>query len=305
MHEGSRRAIFAAFWANLGVAVTKFCGFLFTGAASLLAEALHSVADTGNQLLLLLGAARAQRPATPSHPFGYGRERYFWAFIVAVVLFTIGSLFAISKGVGALREPHEIERPAWAVGILVVAIILESFSFRIAIRGANQVREGKSWWEFIRHAKMPELPVVLLEDLGALLGLTIALVAIALAIWTGNPVYDAAGSLAIGVLLGVIAVVLGVEMKSLLIGESASRRAELAIREAMESHPKLLRLVHLRTQHLGPDELLVAARVEMDPSLTLLEVARVIDEAQERVRAREPSARVIYIEPELVPTSPS
>jgi divalent metal cation (Fe/Co/Zn/Cd) transporter len=137
---------------------------LFTGAASLLAETLHSVADTGNQLLLLLGAARAQRPATPSHPFGYGRERYFWAFIVAVVLFTIGSLFAISKGVGALREPHEIERPAWAMGILVVAIILESFSFRIAIRGANQVREGKSWWEFIRHAKMPELPVVLLED---------------------------------------------------------------------------------------------------------------------------------------------
>ncbi len=305
MHEGSRRAILAAFWANLGVAITKFCGFLFTGAASLLAETLHSVADTGNQLLLLLGAARAQRPATPSHPFGYGRERYFWAFIVAVVLFTIGSLFAISKGVGALREPHEIERPAWAVGILVVAIILESFSFRIAVRSANQVREGKSWWEFIRRAKMPELPVVLLEDLGALIGLTIALVAIALAVWTGNPVYDAVGSLAIGVLLGVIAIVLGIEMKSLLIGESASRRVELAIREAMESHPKLLRLVHLRTQHLGPDELLVAARVEMDPSLTLLEAARVIDEAQERVRARAPSARVIYIEPELAPTSPS
>ncbi len=305
MHEGSRRAVFAAFWANLGVAVTKFCGFLFTGAASLLAEAMHSVADTGNQLLLLLGAARAQRPATPSHPFGYGRERYFWAFIVAVVLFTIGSLFAISKGVGALREPHEIERPAWAMGILVVAIILESFSFRIAIRGANQVREGKSWWEFIRHAKMPELPVVLLEDLGALLGLTIALVAIALAVWTGNPVYDAAGSLAIGILLGVIAIVLGVEMKSLLIGESASRRAELAIREAMESHPKLLRLVHLRTQHLGPDELLVAARVEMDPTLSLPEAARVIDEAQELVRAREPSARVIYIEPELSRRDPT
>ena len=302
VHEGSRRAVLAAFWANLGVAVAKICGFLFTGAASLLAEALHSLADTGNQLLLLLGAARAQRPPTPAHPFGYGRERYFWAFVVAVILFTMGSLFAIVNGIGALREPHEIEHAGWAVGILVVAIGLEASSFRTAVRSANQVREGKSWWEFIRRAKMPELPVVLLEDLGALLGLVIALVAVALALWTGNPVYDAVGSLAIGLLLGVIAFVLGAEMKSLLIGESASARMEVAIREAMESHPRLLRLVHLRTQHLGPDELLVAARVEMDPGLSLPEAARVIDEAQELVRARAPSARQIYIEPQLAQT---
>ncbi len=305
MHEGSRRAVHAAFLANLGVAVAKFLGFVFTGAASLLAEALHSVADTGNQLLLLLGDARARRKPTPSHPFGYGRERYFWAFIVAVVLFTIGSMFAIGNGIATLREPHEIESPAWAVGILVVAIILEAFSLRIAVRGANQVREGKPWWAFIRHAKTPELPVVLLEDLGALVGLLIALVCIALAVWTGDPRYDAGGSLAIGVLLGVIALVLGAEMKSLLIGESASPRAELAIREAMESHPKLLRLVHLRTQHLGPEELLVAARVELDPLLSLPEAALVIDEAQALVRARAPSARQIYIEPELAEPAPA
>jgi len=299
VHEGSRRAILAAFLANLGVAAAKFLGFFFTGSASLLAEALHSVADTGNQLLLLIGDIRARRPPTPSHPFGYGRERYFWAFIVAVVLFTMGSLFAITKGIQSWRDPHEIESAAWAIGVLVFGIILEGFSLRTAVRGANQVRGGTPWWEFIRHAKTPELPVILLEDVGALAGLVTALLCVALAVWTGEPRYDAGGSLAIGVLLGVIAFVLGAEMKSLLIGESATRRTQLAIRESMESHPKLLRLVHLRTQHLGPEELLVAARVELDPTLSLPEAARVIDETQALVRARTPSARQIYIEPEL------
>jgi cation diffusion facilitator family transporter len=284
----------------LGVAFAKFAGFVFTGAASLLAEAFHSVADTGNQLLLLLGAARARRPPTPSHSFGYGRERYFWAFVVAVVLFTLGSLFAIAKGTRALRDPHMIDSPAWALGILAIALVLEAFSLRIAVRGANELRNGQSWWAFIRHAKTPELPVVLLEDLGALVGLIIALVFVGLAPWTGDPRYDAAGSLAIGVLLGAIALVLGAEMKSLLIGESASPRAEQTIREALESHSKLLRLIHLRTQHLGPDELFVAAKVELEATLSLPEAARVIDEVQARVREHTPAARVIYVDPDVV-----
>jgi len=304
LHEGSQRAVLAAFLANLGVAIAKFFGFLFTGSASLLAETLHSVADTGNQLLLFLGAARARRPATAAHPFGYGRERYFWSFIVAVVLFTVGSLFAITKGIQSLREPHELENPAWAVGILIFGLLLEGFSLRTAVISANRLRGTHSWWEFIRHAKTPELPVVLLEDFGALLGLLIALVCVGLALYTGDPVYDAIGSLSIGILLGVIALVLGAEMQSLLIGESASKRMAQAIREALESHSKLLRVVNLRTQHLGPDELLVAAEVELDQTLTGAELAEVIDELEARVRASTPIARLIYIEPEVVPTEP-
>ncbi len=297
LHENSRRAIWAAFLANLGVATIKFIGFGVTGATSLLAEAVHSVADTANQLLLLLGVRRARQPPSPEHPFGYGRERYFWAFMVAVVLFTVGSLYAILEGIEKLRHPHAIESLGWAIGILLVAFALEANALRAAVREASRLRADRSWWGFIRHAKSPEIPVLLLEDTGALVGLAIALVCIGLAAWTGNPRFDAAGSLAIGVLLGVIALVLGAEMRSLLIGESASQRVQRAIREAIESHPDIAGLVHLRTQHIGPDELLVAAKVAMDPALTLGDAARVIDEVERRVRAHTPAARMIYLEP--------
>ncbi|MGD9571055.1 MAG: cation diffusion facilitator family transporter [Thermoleophilia bacterium] len=263
MHEGSTKAIFAAFFANLGIAIAKFVGFLITGASSMLAESIHSVADTSNQGLLLLGGRTAKRAPTPEHPFGYGRDRYFWSFIVALVLFSVGGLFAIYEGVEKLRHPHDITSPGVALGILGVAVVLESFSLRTAIREARPFKGRNSWVAYIRRSKSPELPVVLLEDLGALFGLLFALAGITLALVTDEPRFDGAATLAIGVLLVTIAVILVIEMKSLLIGESAAAEQQQEIRARIEGTPGVARLIHMRTLHLGPDELLVAAKIEL------------------------------------------
>lgn len=294
----NRRVIVAAFLANVGVAAAKFTGYAFTGSASLLAESVHSVADSGNQLLLMLGSFRAQLEASPEHPFGYARERYFWAFVVAVVLFTLGSLYSIIEGWEKFQHPSPIESPAWAIGILLFAMAVEGIALRTAVVAARVHRGEESWWSFIRRSKSPEIPVVLLEDFGALVGIALALGCVGLALWTGDPRWDAVGSLSIGLLLGVIAAVMGIEMKSLLIGESASRGQALAIRSRIESHPLVRRLLHMRTQHLGPDELLVGAKVEFDPALSVEELARAIDEIESTLRAAT-SADVIYIEPDL------
>ena len=295
--DGSRRAIAAAFLANLGIACAKFAAFLITGAASMLAEAVHSVADTGNQGLLILGAARAKREATLEHPFGFGRERYFWAFVTAMVLFTLGSVFAIHEGIDRLRHPHELESPAVAVCILALAIALESWSFRTAVGAARLVRGSNGWWSFIRHSKSPELPVVLLEDIGALLGLLIALLSVTLSAAFGDPRLDAIGSIAIGALLGVIAIILAVEMKSLLIGESATTEIREAIQRSIEESPVVRNLIHMRTLHLGPDELLVAVKVEFDAGLDLPGLTSAIDDLESAIRRQTPIARVIYVEP--------
>ena len=298
MQEGSRKAIAAAFLANLGIAIAKFAGFAVTGAASLLAEALHSVADTGNQALLFLGGARAGRRPTPEHPFGYGRERYFWAFVVALMLFSLGGLFAVYEGIDKVLHPHQLDSVVVALAVLGVAIVLEALSFRTAFVQAKAIKVDESWWQFIRRSKSPELPVVLLEDTGALLGLVMAFVGIGLAEVTGNPRWDAVGSIGIGILLVVIAIVLAVEMKSLLIGESASAQVERAIRAAIEDGPDVRRIIHLRTLHLGPDELLVAAKVEID-SPSVRDLTRAIDAVEARIRAAVPIARLIYLEPDL------
>jgi cation diffusion facilitator family transporter len=300
VHEGSRRAIAAAFLANLGIAVAKFVGFLITGASSMLAESIHSLADTANQGLLFLGGARAARPATPENPFGYGRERYFWSFIVALVLFLVGGLFAIYEGVQKLRDPHEITSPAVALGILGVALVLESFSLRTAVRAARPERRGLSWWGYIRRSKSPELPVVLLEDLGALVGLVFAFVGVAMSALTGEGTWDGAATVAIGLLLVVIAVILVIEMKGLLIGESAGPEDLRRIREAIEGTPQVRRLIHMRTQHIGPEELLVGAKLELDPGLTSASVAEAINATEARVRAAVPIARLIYLEPDVL-----
>ena len=297
--EGSRRAIGAAFLANLGIACAKFAAFLITGAASMLAEAVHSVADTGNQGLLILGAARAKREAPLEHPFGFGGERYFWAFVTAMVLFTLGSVFAIHEGIDKLRHPHELESPAVAVCILALAIALESWSFRTAVVAARLVRGSNGWWSFIRRSKSPELPVVLLEDFGALLGLVIALLSVTLSAAFGDPRLDAIGSIAIGALLGVIAIILAVEMKSLLIGESATKEIRRAIRGAIEESPTVRKLIHMRTLHLGPDELLVAVKVEFDGGLDIPSLAAAIDDLESAIRRQTPIARVIYVEPDV------
>lgn len=298
MTEGSRRAVLAALLANLGIAIAKFVAYGFTGASSMLAEAVHSVADTGNQALLLLGSARARRAPTPSHPFGYGRERYFWSFVVALVLFTLGALFAVYEGVEKFLHPEPLTSIPWAVGVLVLAIAFESMAFWNARNEAEKVRGNASWWEFIRHAKSPELPVVLLEDSGALLGLVFALAGITLTAITGEPRFDALGTIAIGLLLGAIAIVLAVEMKSLIIGEAATPDRREEIVAAIERHPSVRRLLHLRTQHLGPDELLVAAKIQLTAELGLREVTRTIDEIEEGLRAAVPVARVTYLQPD-------
>jgi cation diffusion facilitator family transporter len=299
MQEGSRRAIIAAFLANLGIAVMKFVGWIFTGSASLLAEAVHSLADTGNQALLLFGGKRAAREATPEHPFGYGRERYFWSFIVALVLFLLGGAFAIYEGIAKLRHPHEPESLGWAIGILLGAIVLEGFSFRTAVREANHVRGNSQWFPFLRRTKSPELPVVLLEDSGALVGLMFALVGVTLAEVTGNGRWDAVGSLAIGVLLCCIAIFLAIEMKGLLIGEAATPEMQRRIATAVKETDQVCDLIHMRTEHLGPDELLVAAKVEFDPRLSMPQLALAIDDAEANIRRAVPVARLIYLEPDI------
>ncbi len=299
MHEGSHKAIVAAFAANLGIAAIKFLGFFLTGAASMLAEAVHSVADTGNQALLLLGGHRASRAPTQQHPFGHGRERYFWSFVVAIVIFMLGGVFAIYEGIDKLAHPRRLESPLVAVGILLVGVALESWSFRTAFKEAKLVRGRYSWFEFIRHTKAAELPVLLLEDAGALMGLAFALLGVSLSVLTHEPRFDALGSVAIGILLVGIAFVLASEMRSLLVGESASAELEAEIRQALLNGQLLRRVIHLRTTHLGPEELLVAAKIELDPTLSFAQVASEIDAAEARVRAAVPIARLSYLEPDV------
>ena len=299
MQDGSRKAIIAAFCANLGIAIAKLVGFVITGSAGLLAEAGHSVADTGNQGLLLLGAKRAQRSADADHPFGFGRERFFWAFVVALVLFSMGGLFALYEGVDKLRHPHETDSSVVAFVILGIAVALETFSLRTALRESKHLRSGRTLWQFIRTSKQPELPIVVLEDIGAELGLLFALVGLVLSEVTGNPRWDAAGSLAIGVLLVLVAAVLAVEMKGLLIGEAAEPAQVDALRSAFAAGELVRRVIHLRTEHLGPEELLVAAKLEFDPSLTFAALAEAIDDAERRARVAVPMARLIYIEPDV------
>ncbi|MBD0840940.1 cation diffusion facilitator family transporter [Streptomyces sp. TRM68416] len=297
--SGGTKAIVAALVANLAIALAKFVAFLFSGSSSMLAESVHSLADSGNQGLLLLGGKKAQREATPQHPFGYGRERYIYAFLVSIVLFSVGGMFAIYEGYEKIKDPHEIEHWYWPVGVLVFAIIAETFSFRTAIKESNALRGKKSWKEFVRHAKAPELPVVLLEDLGALVGLILALGGVGVALATGDGVWDGIGTLCIGVLLILIALVLAVETKSLLLGEAAGLDEVRKIEAAIVDGDTVTRIIHMRTLHLGPEELLVAAKIGVQHDDTAADIAHAIDAAEVRVRNAVPIARVIYLEPDI------
>ena len=289
----------AALGANLGIAVVKLVAFAITGSASMLAESVHSLADSGNQALLLLGRSRAQREETEEHPFGFGRERYFYAFVVAVVLFTVGAVFSVYEGIQKILNPEHISSPAVAFAVLVIAMGLESFSLRTAVHESNEVRGRNSWTAFIRRAKAPELPAILLEDIAALTGLVFATAGVALTVITGDGVWDGAGSLAIGVLLGCVAAVLAVEMKSLLIGESASAETERAIVAALEAGPEVQCVIHLRTLHMGPESLLVAAKIAISGADSAALVAAGIDAAERRVRQAVPIAEMIYLEPDI------
>jgi cation diffusion facilitator family transporter len=297
--NGGTKAILAALAANLTIAVLKFVAYFLTLSSSMLAEAIHSLADSGNQLLLLVGGKRAQREASPEHPFGYGRERYIYAFIVSIVLFSVGGLFALYEAWGKIQHPHAIEGDFWWVplAVLIGAIIAESFSFRTAIIESNPLRGKQSWVKFIRNAKQPELPVILLEDFGALVGLVFALFGVGLTLLTGNGIWDALGTAMIGLLLVAIAVVLAMETKSLLLGESATRDDVAKIRSAIEAGGTSI--IHLKTMHLGPEELLVAAKISIGRSDSGQDIAKAIDDAEVRVREAVPIARVIYLEPDV------
>ena len=300
MQEGSKKAIIAALLANAGIAIAKFVGFLITRSAGLLAESGHSLADSGNQALLLFGSKRARRPADRAHPFGYGPERYFWSFVVALVLFSMGGLFALYEGISKVRNPHVIEKPAVGFAILIFAIALETYSFRTAIKEANHVRpKEKGWWWFIRNAKSPELPVVLLEDLGAEVGLILALAGLTMAELTGSPEWDAVGSISIGVLLVIIAAILAIEMKGLLIGEAPTDEVQAKVEAALASSPDVQGVIHLRTMHSGPDRLIVAAKVEFAQHLTMSQLAERINSAEAATRAAIPVELTIYIEPDI------
>ena len=265
----------------------------------MLAEAVHSLADTGNQALLLLGQRRGQREPSARHQFGYGRERYFWSFIVAVVLFALGSIYAIYEGMHRVLHPTPLQSPLIAVGILSIAVVLEGWSFKTALKESRELRGEMAWLEFIRRTKAAELPVVLMEDLGALLGLFFALLGVGVAYLTGDSRFDGMGSIVIGVLLGGIALLLSFEMQSLLIGESADIDVEKQIHQALSGSSDVRRVIHLRTVHLGPDELLVAAKLEFDAGLTVAVLCERIDEAERALRSVVPIARLVFLEPDI------
>jgi cation diffusion facilitator family transporter len=293
------RAVIAAFAANLGIAIIKFVAFLLTGSASMLAESVHSVADTGNELLLLIGQGRSSRPASDAHPFGFGRERYFYGFVVSVMLFTVGAAFSIYDGVHKLLNPASIDSPLIAFIVLALSAVAEGFSLRTGIREANKVRGDRSWPTFIRRTKAPELPVVLLEDLAALIGLVFAFAGVALSVLTSDGRWDGAGSLGIGLLLATAAAILAIEMKSLLIGEAASPEMQRMIIAALEDGPELAQVIHLRTVHISPDSILVTAKVAIREDASARQITSGIDAAERRVREVVPIAKTIYLEPDI------
>jgi len=303
--EGSTRAVVTALGANLGIAVSKFVAAAITGSASMLAEGVHSVADSGNQVLLLIGGRRSRQAPSELHPFGYARARYIYAFIVAIVLFTLGGLYALYEGYHKVIDPHPLTSPLVAVAVLLIAAALEGYALRTAVREANRTRGRRGWFAFVQRVRAPELPVLLLEDSGALLGLTFALLGVALSELTGNGIFDGIASLLIGVLLASIAVLLAREITSLLIGESALPEQVTRIHSALLSAPGVDRVIHLRTLHLGPEELLVAAKIGVSPDADGEDIAATIDDAEARVRTELPTARIIYLEPDIYRPEPA
>jgi cation diffusion facilitator family transporter len=298
--EGSTKAILAALGANVGIAITKFFAAAVSGSASMFAEGIHSVADSGNQVLLIVGGKRAKRQATAAHPFGYGRSRYIYAFMVSIVLFSVGGLFSIIEGWNKLSHPHELEQAWLPLTVLGIAIGLESFSLYTALKAAKEERGEASLYHFIRHAKSPELPVVLLEDMAALLGLVLAFGGVGLTVLTGDPIWDAIGTLAIGLLLVLVAVILGAETSSLLVGEGATASDTEKIETALGSTRGVNSIIHMKTLYLGPEELMVAAKIAVDVDITGKDIAAIIDDAEARIRAEVPTARVIYLEPDIL-----
>lgn len=296
---GGNKAIIAAFSANIGIAITKFIAWIFSGSSSMLAESVHSLADSGNQLLLLLGGKQAKKRADKVHPFGYGRERFVYAFVVAIILFSIGGLFSVYEGIDKLQHPHALDNWWLPLLVLVISICLESYSLRTAVKESRPHKGDTSWLQFIRRSKSAELPIVLLEDMAALTGLALALLGVGLTAITGNGVFDGVATVLIGVLLVIVAIVLGAEVKSLLVGEGASDEDVEKIERALLKSKDIERIIHMRTLYLGPDEFLVGAKISLDAARTMNEVSAIVNLAEKRIRDAVPAARIIYIEPDV------
>lgn len=305
--EGGTKAVVAALLANTFIAVTKFVAWGLTKSPSMLAEAIHSVADAGNQVLLLVGGKRAKRGATAEHPFGYGRERYIFAFIVSIVLFSVGGLFALYEAYHKFHELQAghgnslIDSKWWWLPptILIAAIIAETFSFRTAIIESNRSRGKTSWARFIKSAKAPELPVILLEDFAALLGLIFALSGVGLTLLTHNGLFDVIGTAMIGLLLVAVAVTLAIETKSLLLGEAATPETVASIESALAGTAGVERVIHMKTLHLGPEEILVAAKIGVVGTETAAQVTEIINTAEANIRTAAPTVTALYLEPDI------
>ena len=296
---GGTRTIVTALIANFTISIAKFFGFVITSSSAMLAEAVHSLADTSNQALLLLGKKRSKKLPSAHRPFGFGRERFFWAFVVSLVLFSLGSMYAVYEGIEKIRHPHEIESLWWALAILLFAMVMEAYAFQTAVKESRFYKGDHSWKSFIRRSRIPELPVVLLEDFGALMGLVFAFVCVLIADITGNAVWDGIGTLSIGILLGLIAIILAIETKSLLIGEGALPEQIVRIENAITSSPEVLSLIDMRTEYLGPETLLVAAKIEFSGETSPSDISGDVDTIENRIREVEPLAKIIYLEPGL------
>ena len=294
---GGTRTIVTALIANFTIAIAKFFGFVITSSSAMLAEAVHSLADTSNQALLLLGKKRSKKSPSDERPFGFGRERFFWAFVVSIVLFSLGSMYAVYEGIEKIRHPHEIESLWWALAILLFAMVMEAYAFQTAVKESRFYKGDHSWKSFIRRSRIPELPVVLLEDFGALMGLVFAFVCVLIADVTGNAVWDGIGTLSIGILLGLIAIILAIETKSLLIGEGALPEQSMRIENAITSSPEVSSLIDMRTEYLGPETLLVAAKIEFSGETSPSDISADVDTIENRIREVEPLAKIIYLEP--------
>lgn len=296
-HGSGTKSVITALAANLGIAVAKFAGYLLTHSSSMLAEAVHSVADSSNQALLLFAGKRSTKEASEVHQFGYGRVRYVAAFVVSIVLFSLGGLFALYEAWHKFSDPHAITSWHWVpVVVLLAAMVMEGFALRTALKEARASKGDKSWWRYLKDSRSPEIPTIVLEDTGALLGLVFGLFGVSMTLATGDGRWDAIGSGAIGVLLVVIAIFLGREMISMLVGESALPEHQDAIESALLDGEDITRIIHLRTLHLGPDEVLVAAKVAVPGAESAADIAASVDAAEARARAAVPLRLQIVIE---------
>jgi cation diffusion facilitator family transporter len=297
-HSSSARAILYAFIANLGIALAKLGAALYTHSGSMLAESIHSFADCGNQVLLYVGLTQSRRPADADHPLGYGKLSYFWSFIVALMLFSMGGLFSIYEGWHKLHEPEALKMPWVALVVLSASIVLESGSLLGCLREIRKLRGERSLREWLKHTRNAELVVVLGEDVAALVGLVLALGFVGLAMVTGNPVFDAVGSIAIGIVLVCVSIFVALRIKALIVGRSAEEDLQAAIRQEISADPAIQGLFNAITLQMGP-QVMLAAKVRMAPGQPVEEAARHINQLERRLKARFPELQWCFIEPDV------